>query len=434
MSVAYADEIEQSTPYEVFDCFVLDEAEISSPKEKPRNLIAYWLLGLCNNYAYVIMLSAAHDILSEDFQGNSTVPTPSPVTNNTRDCNPVSTGAILLADVLPSLAMKLTMPFLLTHIRLRVLIVILLSSASFLMVSFSTAQWQAFLGVVFAAISGGLGEVTFLQYSSHYDKDVVSTWSSGTGGSGLFGALSFAALTTAGLSARKTVLLMLVIPALMAITFFFILDHEKRRVKTNDSDADTEPLMEENQPSFKGHIAPISMRSKCRMLPRMARFIVPLGSVYLFEYFINQGVFELIYFENIWLDHHSQYRWLQVDYQLGVFLSRSSVNLFRINAVWFLAVLQFVNVILLTTEAVFLYIPSIWIVFTIVFWEGLLAGAAYVNTFYRVAFETIPQEKAFAMGITSLAGSVGVSTAGALAVPFHQYLCSLPIIHRTTKW
>lgn len=100
MSVAYADEIEQSTPYEgsylsslrsscgsylrittnllnssfsyyfSFDWFVLDEAETTSPKEKPRNLIAYWLLGLCNNYAYVIMLSAAHDILSEDFQGN----------------------------------------------------------------------------------------------------------------------------------------------------------------------------------------------------------------------------------------------------------------------------------------------------------------------------------------------------------------------------
>ena len=50
------------------------------------------------------------------------------------------------------------------------------------------------------------------------------------------------------------------------------------------------------------------------------------------------------------------------------------------------------------------------------------------------SFQTIPQEKAFAMGITSLAGSVGVSTAGALAVPFHKYLCSLPIIHRSTKW
>ena len=31
-----------------------------------RNLMAFWLLGLCNNYGYVVMLSAAHDILNED--------------------------------------------------------------------------------------------------------------------------------------------------------------------------------------------------------------------------------------------------------------------------------------------------------------------------------------------------------------------------------
>ena len=48
---------------------------------------------------------------------------------------------------------------------------------------------------------------------------------------------------------------------------------------------------------------------------------------------------------------------------------------------------QFVNVILLTCEAVYLYVPSIWIVFGLIMWEGLLAGAAYVNTFYRVANE-----------------------------------------------
>ena len=34
------------------------------PKEKTRNLVAFWLLGLTNNFAYVVMLSAAHDILS----------------------------------------------------------------------------------------------------------------------------------------------------------------------------------------------------------------------------------------------------------------------------------------------------------------------------------------------------------------------------------
>jgi battenin len=32
---------------------------------KGRTLIAFWLLGLCNNYGYVVMLSAAHDIIAQ---------------------------------------------------------------------------------------------------------------------------------------------------------------------------------------------------------------------------------------------------------------------------------------------------------------------------------------------------------------------------------
>jgi hypothetical protein len=37
------------------------------------NLVAYWILGLCNNFGYVVMLSAAHDILSQNFNQNSEV-------------------------------------------------------------------------------------------------------------------------------------------------------------------------------------------------------------------------------------------------------------------------------------------------------------------------------------------------------------------------
>jgi hypothetical protein len=31
---------------------------------KIRDLIAFWIFGLCNNYGYVVMLTAAEDILS----------------------------------------------------------------------------------------------------------------------------------------------------------------------------------------------------------------------------------------------------------------------------------------------------------------------------------------------------------------------------------
>ena len=35
-----------------------------SKVEKWRNIIGFWILGLCNNYPYVIMLSAAFDIIT----------------------------------------------------------------------------------------------------------------------------------------------------------------------------------------------------------------------------------------------------------------------------------------------------------------------------------------------------------------------------------
>ena len=36
-----------------------------SKVEKWRNVAAFWIFGLCNNFPYVIMLSAAFDILSD---------------------------------------------------------------------------------------------------------------------------------------------------------------------------------------------------------------------------------------------------------------------------------------------------------------------------------------------------------------------------------
>lgn len=37
---------------------------------KWRNILAFWVLGLCNNYGYVVMLSAAYDIIKR-FNGVS---------------------------------------------------------------------------------------------------------------------------------------------------------------------------------------------------------------------------------------------------------------------------------------------------------------------------------------------------------------------------
>lgn len=116
-----------------------------------------------------------------------------------------------------------------------------------------------------------------------------------------------------------------------------------------------------------------------------------------------------------------------------------------------MSILQFVNVIYFAFQAVFMTVPSIWIVFVIVFWEGLLGGCCYVNTFNRISKELPLRYKAFGMGMTTigqmncqliasmkqlhfincsfslfLGQSCGVVLAGLLAIPIHNVICQMP--------
>ncbi|CAG05948.1 unnamed protein product [Tetraodon nigroviridis] len=196
---------------------------------KWRNWIGFWFLGLCNNFAYVVMLSAAHDILRKQELGNSTATASatSPVdlqgrnsSNASRyDCNPVSTAAVLLADILPSLTVKLVAPFVIHAVPygIRVMICVAMTATSFLLVAFSSAVWMSILGVIFASLSSGLGELSFLALSVFFSRDVLGGWGSGTGGAGVAGALLYSALTQLGLSPRVTLFIMLVIPFSMIL-------------------------------------------------------------------------------------------------------------------------------------------------------------------------------------------------------------------------
>lgn len=286
------------------------------------------------------------------------------------------------------------------------------------MVSLSTAEWVAIMGVVITSLSSGLGEVTLLSYSNQFSKQVISTWSSGTGGAGVIGAVSYAGLTLV-LSIENTLLVMLVVPLLQAITFWVILKHPTHtRIPITKNGIDSqEQIIKVPEKTF---------RDKINLVPGLLKYMIPLGLVYLFEYFINQGLYELIEFKDIWLTHSEQYRWLQVDYQIGVFISRSSVNLVSINKIWIMSVLQFFNVIIFFFETLYYYIPNIWVVFALVLWEGLLGGGAYVNTFYRMSTEIPKVDREASLGIATMADSIGIALAGWLSMPIHNAICKLP--------
>lgn len=251
---------------------------------------------------------------------------------------------------------------------------------------------------------------------------MISTWSSGTGAAGVGGSLTYAGLIWLNFTPKQTLLMMLVVPLLQAVTFFIILKEPNPNNIQNSPSSSTESLFDHTDSE-----TPLDLKQKIQYSPKLLKYVIPLFAVYISEYFINQGLYELIFFPDIWLDHSSQYRWLQVDYQIGVFISRSSVNFFETKQIWFMSILQFFNVIYFTYEAVYLSAPTIWFIFGLVFWEGLLGGCCYVNTFKRITKELPTRYKSFGMAFAGIGESLGVVGAGFLAIPIHNVICKMPM-------
>lgn len=417
-----------------------------------RNWLGFWLLGLCNNFAYVVMLSAAHDILEKQESRNETASTSASLhvdfqvgnssNSSIYDCNPVSTAAVLLADILPTLFIKLFAPFVIHKMPygVRVLFCAIMAATSFLLVSFSSAVWMSILGVIFASISSGLGELSFLSLTVFFSRSVLEGWGSGTGAAGLIGAFLYSGLIQAGLSPRITLLIMLVVPIIMFISYFFLLvcppslpqwrtketeyaalvSEDRQQLLDSSDDEEPESSTTEDQPT-----GPLSFRERLSVIRGLWRFVLPLGVVYLTEYFINQGLMELLFFHNIFLTHAAQYRWYQTLYQLGVLLSRSSLRWLKIRKVWILSVLQMLNAVFLLLAVRYLFLPTVWLVFAFILYEGLLGGAAYVNTFHFISKETEDRHREFSMAAASVGDSLGITVAGLISLPVHTYFCSL---------
>ncbi|PIO76274.1 CLN3 protein [Teladorsagia circumcincta] len=134
------------------------------------------LFGLCNNYGYVIMLSAAEDIMHVQKGENQTESLDQCEDRiSDRHCTPMSTGAVLLANNLPNLFVVFTFPFFMHRIPYMV---------------------------------------------------AIAAWSSGTGGAGLIGSFSYAFLTEqsmANLKPKVALLLQLLVPVVFVLTYLCIL-------------------------------------------------------------------------------------------------------------------------------------------------------------------------------------------------------------------
>lgn len=154
--------------------------------------------------------------------------------------------------------------------------------------------------------------------------------------------------------------------------------------------------------------------------------MLPLLLVYIAEYTINQGVAPTLLFPlsampfKAYRDAYPMYNTI---YQTGVFISRSSTPFIRFHALYPPALLQCVNLAFLVLHAMFDFLPNIWVVFLVVFWEGLLGGLVYVNTFAEITDSVPEAEREFSLGAVTVSDSGGICVAGLVSLVLEGWLC-----------
>jgi battenin len=379
---------------------------------------------MINNFAYVVFLSAAEDVLEQH------------------------AGAVLFVDVVPGLLLKASLGLWFQQLSYgRLVSTVSITGAAAFLLGASCAQNPSAIGhlillasIAFISLAGALGEATFLALTALYGGETLAAWSSGTGFAGVAGAASYVALVSVlGLRPRAALFSLAFTPLLIAFAYRFLPRPEENRatIRMRSTDKSTELLSEATQSKStelwrSRHDAQLPQQPGMTLFRQLfQRFLLPLGLVYFAEYSINQGVLPTFDGHTAYLrddsvaradekSPHAMYRTYQLVYQIAVFVSRSSIFLFQIQRLWIFPVVQFGNLLLLWSLSVHPgFFPellrSFIFVGSVVFLEGLLGGASYANTFWKIRVMTHPQAREWALAVSTVADALGIALASIFA-------------------
>ena len=424
-----------------------------------RLLLAFFLLGLFNNTGYVVMNAGAKEI------------------------TPCLVGLVYVANVLPSMSVKLTLPFWQHRVsiraRLRVAASLMVSSLAMVIAGqLNNSVPLALLGVALGAAQSGMGEASLLACAGLYDNSraTLTAWSSGTGMAGPFG-YAFVILFTMGfrVSFATTVFVGLLIPLGYYVSYVVVLlppeengsefhplrdEGEQEEEQHQQAEVEAGAFVEErpaaaaaatvvasagnsttnNSISSLGkrrqtahgmhgsghHSYPSTNTERLSALRALWPYMVPLFAVYFAEYAMQSGTWAAMGIPDVQSakDRKDFYKMANWSYQIGVFFSRSSGMLcrFRFKGLFLMPVLQCLFLAFFWANAAAQWWND-WGLVLPCFATGLLGGAVYVGAFSLIA-EDIPKgtHRNFALTAASVADSVGIVCADLLGIIIQQQL------------
>jgi len=400
-----------------------------------RDWLGLLIFGAINNYFYVLVNSAAQSMCTE-FHAESWI------------------GAILWCNIAFGLVARIINMAVTEKFGLRVIINTLLTTIGVggIILSLYLGEgyfWLCLLSIIFVGTASSFGESVILCYLKKFPSELVGAWSSGTGFAGVLGTLSYALFKIDSINLSDLKIFIIVSPLIIVyvLLFFVVIKIPLKPyvVKVSDSTSlagiESQPLMSDDgrinttSDHYSIESGAPENESKCGRLGRCIKYVwwpsLNLILVYFFEYVACMGGSNRAQGGNWrkdpnWYIRHS-YVILNLSYQIGVLLSRSSLSIVKIKHVEILTTIQFCNMSFWLVQATIHFVqgyPIIWALFAHMLFTGLMGGASYVNVFYLVLMnKEIPdKDRELATNVAALSNTFGITMAAVVILILENFL------------
>jgi len=385
-----------------------DEIHEDYQKNKVKYFFVLFVLGLLNNTGSVLVNSSAQEIAKSFNKEN--------LMALFQFC------LILFGTTIKFLNSRFLLKI--KHTK-RIFLALSMSLSAYIILAISTRSqesWGFYTALLGALLMGGansLGEITNLGFMKGFAPDILLGWSSGTGFAGVFGA-------GVNLLLRyfhfDDFFIFLVMTPTFFIYWFGFNWMKNRRVKRAEAESymQLENVAEVTEAGEAKMNLTLSWNNFLLIFPKIWWFSFNIGAVYFLEYICTTGFADkattVVATEAPFIDANS-FIVIQLCYQIGVVISRSSLGLIKIKKIWIMTLLQFFNCIGWGILA-YCQCVNLWLLFVFMIWVGLMGGASYCNVLYQVlASEKISKnEKEIGINFISILNDAGVISSSLIVI------------------
>jgi battenin len=362
----------------------------------------FFVVGIFNNFGYVVIISAAKT-LADHFNDAGLI------------------GVITWALIGVGVIAKFFNAFYLENVshRLRIYSTSLMFLTGYILLTSSlwVDFWFAVFCIVIVGAGASFGESVMLGYLKLFPAELTGAWSSGTGFAGLAGSLLYLLFADV-FSLSNAVIFGMMIPTAVfyAIAFevTWISPLRSDEVISARDDETLEATTDEERDALLPHdeVPPnetfYQRLRRCFLLTWYRNLMLCL--VYWFEYVVSVGLAEIANTSRSDSRQDRDYEILVACYQAGVFISRSSMSVVKLNQFGWMTALQFGNFILWHFHCEY-NLFSEYVQFVLMVFVGLLGGAMYVNVMYDILVDkTIPnRDREFCINLASISVNIGIT-------------------------